>query len=59
MTHSLAYSATGFARNSDGTLSNRTETREIAIRIGGEELARHPELFLDRNGNPIPVAKPK
>lgn len=57
MTLQYAYTVNGFSKNPDGSYASAPSPFEVAIRVGGEALHEHPELFRDRHGEALPSRK--
>lgn len=53
ITTQFVYTINGVRQNADGTYVNQFNTYQVAGRIGGPDLAAHPELFQDYKGNVI------
>lgn len=53
LTMQYEYTVDAFIRKADGSLASEAIHLGIAVRIGGEELKAHPELFFDSNGRPL------
>jgi hypothetical protein len=53
ITTQFVYTINGVRQNADGTYSNHANSYQVAGRLGGPELAAHPELFIDSNGKTI------
>lgn len=53
ITTQFVYTINGVRQNADGSYSNQFNTYQVAGRIGGEDLAAHPELFQDYKGETI------
>lgn len=58
ITTQFVYTINGARQNADGTYENQLNTYQVAGRIGGPDLAAHPELFQDYNGNTIKALLP-
>jgi hypothetical protein len=59
ITTQFVYTINGVRQNADGTYENQFSTYQVAGRIGGPDLAAHPELFQDYNGNTIKGVLPE
>ena len=57
MTMEYEYTVGGFLRKPEGGFESRNTTFGVAVRIGGEELKAHPELFVDSNGRALEITK--
>ena len=55
LTMQYYYSVAGFIRLPSGAFAPFASDFGIAVRVGGEELKNHPELFVDANGRTIKV----
>ena len=55
LTFQLQYSIDGVIENPDHTYTAKRNTYEMAGRLGGEELAKYPQLFRDPDGKVIGV----
>ena len=53
LTMQYSYAVAGFVRSPTGTFTAQNSDISIAVRVGGEELKNHPELFSDANGRTI------
>lgn len=53
ITTQFVYTINGVRQNADGSYENQFNTYQVAGRIGGPDLAAHPELFQDYKGNTI------
>jgi hypothetical protein len=53
ITTQFVYQINGARKNADGSYSNQVNTYQVAGRIGGPDLAAHPELFQDYKGRVI------
>lgn len=53
ITTQFLYRIQGVRQNADGSYTGSVNTYQVAGRIGGQDLAKHPELFRDSGGDVI------